>query len=217
MFRSFFSGLPTLVYACVRGRMLLWHALAIVLTYILVMSGFDFRYFEATRGSALLSLTLPAAILGFFVPILAPVGLYVYGEVRNRVREKNAGIAMAQAGIIASLVAATYKAFTGRWQPEFYTHLSTVDISRAFHFGFFEHGIFWGWPSSHTAVACAGSVALVMMYVKNMYARAALLLYALYIAVGVSVSIHWFSDAVAGAIIGSVIGYVVGKKFLRAQ
>jgi len=28
-------------------------------------------------------------------------------------------------------------------------------------------------------------------------------------------TIHWFSDFVAGAIIGSVIGTVVGKSFVR--
>jgi hypothetical protein len=39
------------------------------------------------------------------------------------------------------------------------------------------------------------------------------LLYALYIGVGVSMTIHWFSDFVAGAIIGTVIGFTVGNVF----
>jgi hypothetical protein len=39
------------------------------------------------------------------------------------------------------------------------------------------------------------------------------LLYAFYIDLGVSVTIHWFSEFVAGAIIGSVIGTVVGRSF----
>jgi membrane-associated phospholipid phosphatase len=30
-------------------------------------------------------------------------------------------------------------------------------------------------------------------------------------------TIHWFSDFLAGAIIGSAIGAVVGKSFLRSQ
>jgi len=41
--------------------------------------------------------------------------------------------------------------------------------------------------------------------------------YALYIGLGVSMTIHWFSDFLAGAIIGSAIGAVVGKSFLRSQ
>jgi hypothetical protein len=40
------------------------------------------------------------------------------------------------------------------------------------------------------------------------------LLYAFYIGLGVSVTIHWFSEFVAGAIIGSVIGTVVGRSFI---
>jgi membrane-associated phospholipid phosphatase len=39
------------------------------------------------------------------------------------------------------------------------------------------------------------------------------ILYAFYVGMGVSMTIHWFSDFVAGAIIGSVIGAVVGKSF----
>ena len=37
--------------------------------------------------------------------------------------------------------------------------------------------------------------------------------YALYIGIGVSMTIHWFSDFAAGAIVGSVIGTVVGRSF----
>jgi membrane-associated phospholipid phosphatase len=39
------------------------------------------------------------------------------------------------------------------------------------------------------------------------------ILYAFYVGIGVSLTIHWFSDFVAGAIIGSVVGAVVGKCF----
>jgi len=39
------------------------------------------------------------------------------------------------------------------------------------------------------------------------------LAYACYIGLGVSMTIHWFSDFAAGAIIGTVIGVVVGRGF----
>jgi membrane-associated phospholipid phosphatase len=39
------------------------------------------------------------------------------------------------------------------------------------------------------------------------------LAYAGYIGLGVSMTIHWFSDFAAGAILGAVIGVVVGKAF----
>ena len=41
--------------------------------------------------------------------------------------------------------------------------------------------------------------------------------YALFIGIGVSMTIHWFSEFLAGAIIGTAIGAVVGKSFLRSQ
>jgi membrane-associated phospholipid phosphatase len=39
--------------------------------------------------------------------------------------------------------------------------------------------------------------------------------YALYIGLGVSVTIHWFSDFIAGAIIGTVIGLVVATSYRK--
>ncbi|MBI3633924.1 MAG: phosphatase PAP2 family protein [Candidatus Vogelbacteria bacterium] len=193
-------------------RNLPWHFLMIVATYFLVTSGFDWWYFEVTRGE-IQSLGLPAAVLGFFVPIIFTVGMYILGEFRNDKKMMNTSVAVAQASIIALLISSAYKAITGRMQPEFYTHASLVDISHDFHFGFLEHGIFWGWPSSHTTVAFAGAVAFLMMYPKNKFIRYLSLIYASYIGLGVSVSIHWFSDVVAGAILGSLIGLVVANSF----
>jgi hypothetical protein len=54
---------------------------------------------------------------------------------------------------------------------------------------------------------------LIMLWPKNKPLVAGALLYAFYIGLGVSMTIHWFSEFVAGAIIGSVIGTVVGGSF----
>jgi len=88
-----------------------------------------------------------------------------------------------------------------------------MDSSRGFQFGFLKGGVFWGWPSGHTTVTFAMTVCLIVLYPKNKMAVFLALLYALYIGLGISVTIHWFSEFVAGAIIGSVIGTVVGKSF----
>jgi len=217
MFRDFSRGLFSRFLHIFSWPYLGWHALAISLTAVLVLSDFDWWYFEFTRGSILLAIALPAAIIGFFVPILLSVGLYTWGRLRKNQSVILSAIAVAQAGILGWIVSSLYKAFTGRIQPEFYTHLSNVDISHQFNFGFLQHGIFWGWPSSHTAVAFAMSTALVMMYPKSKVIRYLAPLYALYIGVGVSVSIHWFSDFIAGAIIGTLIGYLVAKSFRTIQ
>jgi membrane-associated phospholipid phosphatase len=51
------------------------------------------------------------------------------------------------------------------------------------------------------------------MYPKNKWLGAAALVYALYVGLAVSVTIHWFSEFVAGMIFGSIIGLAVGKSF----
>jgi membrane-associated phospholipid phosphatase len=113
-----------------------------------------------------------------------------------------------------------YKAFTGRRPPPFHgfrmsamNEGSLLDSSHGFQWGFLKGGVFWGWPSSHTAVTFAMMTCLIMLWSKKKLLVAAALLHACHIGLGVSVTIHWFSEFVAGAIIGSVIGIVVGKSF----
>ena len=216
MFRAFVKGLLTHFVRVFSWPYTLWHLLAIALTAVCVLSGFDWWYFQHTRGALFLSLALPAAIIGWYIPIIVPVGLYVWGEVRKCAADIIAATAIAQAGIIGYLISILYKTFTGRQQPEFYTFTSSLDVSRDFKFGILEHGIFWGWPSSHVAVNFAMVAALMLMYPNNKFIRYLAPLYALYIVIGVSISIHWLSDALAGAIIGTLIGVVVARSF-RAQ
>ncbi len=68
-------------------------------------------------------------------------------------------------------------------------------------------------PSSHTTVAFAMSAALWRLYSKNKMVRGFAMLYAFFNVVGVSMTIHWFSDCVAGTIFGTVIGITGGKIF----
>ena len=213
MLRLFTYHLSRNIVAVFRGRNVLWHALAIVSTYLLVVLGFDWWFFEATRFDALRWFILAAGIGGFFVPVLVAVGLYAYGDIKNKKHLMRAGAAVGQAAALAWIVSSTYKAFTGRVQPEFLTHLNLVDYSRDFNFGFLEYGIFWGWPSSHTAVAFAGAIALIYMYPHSTPTKSAALLYAVCIAVGAAVGFHWFSDVLAGAIVGTIVGVVVGTNY----
>lgn len=197
-----------------RGKNILWHLLAVMLTYWSVVSGFDWFYFTSVRNPILNSLFFPAVIIGFFAPIVIPIILVLAGSFRRRKTMYVTGWALVQAGFLGWAISTVFKTFTGRVQPN--THNLLTDGSTGFHFGFLQHGIFWGWPSSHTAVAFAMAITLVFLLPSQAkFWRALPLLYALYIAFGVSLSIHWFSDALAGAIIGSVIGSVVGKEFKK--
>jgi len=200
------------IAACYRWKNIAWQALAILLTYIIVVSGFDWWWFTETRDPLLQSWLFPAAIVGGLVPILLPATLFIIGKVRKNIRVMNTAFATAYAGFIGLFISGFYKAFTGRVPPPFRLQ-DFVDISRQFEFGILRGGVFWGWPSTHTTVAFAVAVTLAILYRDNWYIKYGALLVALYVGVGVSTNIHWFSEFIAGAIIGSVIGVVVGKSF----
>jgi membrane-associated phospholipid phosphatase len=215
MFKEFFHKLPGNLAACFSGINLLWLLLAVALTYVLVTSGFDWWYYLITRSPKLNGLALAAGGAGFVIPVAVPLGMYLVGRRRANVALVNAGAAAGQAGILASVVTSVFKAFTGRTQPVVTYYLaaaSEIDNSREFHFGFLRNGIFWGWPSSHTAVACAATVALVLVN-RNESVRIAASMFACFIALGASIGFHWLSDVAAGVIVGSLIGAVVGKSF----
>ncbi len=200
--------LPNLL-KCFAPRYLPWHALACLLTYILVATNIDWQYFLATQH--IYQLFFAAAIIGGLLPILLPLGLFIYGGVRKNKAVVRSGFLLTQAALLGFVVSAIYKTFTGRIQPNLHDY--ALNISHGFQFGFLRHGVFWGWPSSHTTLAFAMALALVTVYPKKRSLALVSLLYALFIGVGVSMSIHWLSDAVAGLIIGSIVGRVVGMSF----
>jgi membrane-associated phospholipid phosphatase len=122
------------------------------------------------------------------------------------------GWAVGQTEFIGAIVAAAYKAITGRAHP---SHDVGADLSHVFHFGFLRGGVFWGWPSSHTTIAFAMAVTLFRLFPKQRWLGFVAITYSFYVGIGVSMTIHWFSDFIAGAIIGTVVGVVVGKSFWR--
>jgi membrane-associated phospholipid phosphatase len=207
---DFFSTIPRNILRSFWGRNVLWHILAIGATWLIVSSGFDWLYFEKTRAFG--RYLFPAVILGWLVPLVFPVVSYIAGAIRKDRRVVCSAYSAAQAAVIGLLIASFYKALTGRPGLR-YAARNMVDTSREFRFGFLKGGVFFGWPSSHTTVAFAMAAAIWTLYPDSKVTRCAALLYALYVGVGVSMTIHWFSDFVAGAIIGAVIGLTVGKAF----
>src|SRR5271154_2542759 len=102
--KLFFSTLPRNLIACFQGRMILWHLAAIALTAILVLSGFDWRYFPATRNPSLSAWTFPAAPIGGLVPIALPLMLFLLGILFRHPSSTRVGWAIAQAELIGSLI-----------------------------------------------------------------------------------------------------------------
>jgi membrane-associated phospholipid phosphatase len=212
--KEFFSTLLRNIIGCFKGQMILWHVSAIILTFILVTSGFDWFYFRSTRTPVLHSWMFPAAPIGGLVPIILPLVLLAIGRITRSAKVSLAGRAVVHAELIGALVAAAYKAITGRAHP---SHGVGADISHVFRFGFLRGGVFWGWPSSHTTIAFAMAITIFTLLPKQRWLGYLAITYALYIGIGVSITIHWFSDFAAGAMIGTAIGTVVGRSFSRGQ
>ena len=85
--KQFLATLPRNLIGCFKGRMIIWHIIAILITFVLVMSGFDWRWFLATRNPALRSWMWPAVVIGMFLPLALPLFLLVFGVIA-----RNAGI-----------------------------------------------------------------------------------------------------------------------------
>jgi len=196
-----FYRLPRSAIAIFSSRNLLWQASAVALTIVIVTSGGDWAYYRWTRADVFFALARPALRLGMLMPVRRLI---------------TTAWALGQAALLAYLITSCYKAITGRRPPPFHGPFRTpalIDSSHGFQFGFLKGGIFWGWPSGHTTVAFSLALCLIMLYPKNKIIAFCALLYAFYIGLAVSVTIHWASEFVAGAIIGSVIGMTVGKSF----
>ena len=237
-----FYRLPETIASIYKGKNILWQFLAVAATYAIVATGFDWYYFQATRDIPTW-IFMPAVALGGILPIIVPLCILAFGAIRKSVRTIMTGWAIGQAALVGFLISCVYKAFTGRIPPpETFSGLAraTVNVggtagkiiekitqaaantatdavantSGAWQFGFLRGGVFWGWPSSHTMVASAMGAAIFALFPDHKYARWLGLVWALYVGLSISVSIHWFSEFVAGAIMGTVVGLAIGKAFL---
>ncbi len=194
------------------GRNFLWHLFSYLLTLILVLSGFDWYFFSSTRGDISNILGVTAGLMGFAMPLMLVLGLWLDAILTKNESLKRSALGVAVAGLTALIIVGLYKALTGRVEPEFLAMLAGDDISREFNFGILRYGVFWGWPSAHTGTAVAMSLYLSLVYKSKLWVALVLVPYAVFIALGAAVGFHWFSDVVAGAIIGSLIATVVYKQ-----
>jgi membrane-associated phospholipid phosphatase len=198
---------------CFKGFNLVWILIAIFITFISVVSGFDWYYFINFKDGLIYKIFFPAVVIGGFLPIVIPLTLLIYGKIKRNKKILNVGYALVQAVMLGWLISSFLKSLTGRIPPPMTLVSNAIDISRGFRFGILEGGIFWGWPSSHTTIAFAMAVTLATLYAKKKSVEYIAVIYAVYIGIGISMSIHWFSEFIAGAIIGTIIGIVVGKSF----
>ncbi len=213
MLGVFIRTLPGNIVNSFRGWKFFFLLAACAVTFAVVRTGMDWNYFLWVRDPHLNKMFFPALVVGGFVPVSLPLFLIVIGSLFNSPRSAVIGWALGQAALIGSITSSLLKAFTGRLQPDL--HNLFVDSSHGFQFGFMQHGIFWGWPSSHTTIAFAMAITLIYLFPKHRHIAFYSIIYAFYIGIGVSLAIHWLSEFIAGALIGTAIGMTVGPFFYK--
>lgn len=188
------------------------YALAGACTYGIVKSGIDWNWYHFSNENNWISNAGFVSVSGGgLVPLVLPLGLYLYGRTNDNPGLQVTGLELGQAAILGLAISSGIKVFTGRMPPDFPE--KTKDYSGDFRFGFLRGGAFEGWPSSHTTIAFAMATILSELYPDNTTLKICSFAYASLIGLGVSTNIHWFSDAVAGAFIGYAIGKSVGSSF----
>jgi membrane-associated phospholipid phosphatase len=201
-----------------RGDNIYLHLTAIAATTLLVSGGVDYNvehYFN--QHSEYGSWGHPVVSTGSLLPFIVGGSLFAYAKIRNDNEVLGASFAVLQASLIEFLYNSTLKAVTGRPNPD-WRHVSNMDsLSRSFRFGFLRGGIFWGWPSGHTASTMAVVSALTSYYPDKTWLKVAGFGLVAYTMFGVSANnrggMHWFSDAVAGALMSYAVGSTVGKYY----
>ena len=89
--KRFLVTVPRSLIGCFTGWKLVWHVIAIALTFILVMSGFDWSYYLATRDPALRLWMWPAVHIGGLLPLTLPLALFVVGIIARNARTISTG------------------------------------------------------------------------------------------------------------------------------
>jgi len=184
------------------------YILAGVSTYFLVQTNIDLRWYQFSVAHPWIYYSgFVSALLGFFVPIILPLVMYMRGKNKEDTSLQNKGLVIGQAALLGLVISTCIKVFSGRIPPT----ITGFTPNGGFQFGFLRGGVFYGWPSSHTTVAVALAAAVTELYPNNTFIKVSAWMFAVIIGLGVSLDIHWFSDVIAGALIGYAIGTTVGK------
>jgi len=188
-------------------------------TYALVQTGADWKWRQFSYNhESVANAGMPAVMTGGLAPIIVPLSLYGAGRYQENLKLQTAGVAVAQASIISTVLTTGIKAFTSRQEPHIRgddRRSGEEDFSDDFKFGFFERVPFDGWPSGHTSAAWAMAATLTEFYPDNIPLAIGLYGYAVYMGLGVSTTIHWLSDGFAGALFGYAVGKTVARHFIE--
>jgi membrane-associated phospholipid phosphatase len=214
-------------------------SLSVVIS-MLVTSGFDWQYHLWTQQNIPMWILLVADVLGFLLPIIFIVYLFVkyFFQKNDSARLLwnkifQASLVSIVSGVIGS---SFFKAISGRESPP-HKHgfvseesiLTWVDNSQNFNFGFLNEQIVGGFPSGHATVWFTLAFTFYFVFIRNTANLKkfknfkffnsismnqfclGLFILATFISLGVSFGFHWFSDVIAGALLGFVVASVLGR------
>lgn len=217
---SVFGNFGNNILSSFRGKNLYYQLAAVAVTPPLVSSDIDYRvehFFNQHPVYGKFADVVPYS--GELLPFIAGGSLLAYAKVRNDDEVLGASFAVIQASIIELMDNLALKAITGRPGPNWRKHSNMDALSEEFRFGFLRGGIFNGWPSGHTGATMAVVSALTNYYPRSTWLKVAGYGLVAYTMFGVSSydrgSMHWFSDAVAGALMAYTIGSTVGRYYRR--
>jgi len=163
----------------------------------------------------------PAVILGAVGPVGLIGGLFAKGYWGEHSETLGAAYAVLQANAVTLAYVTVLKLTTGRPPPHEELVGSVAGdmrgLSRTFRFGVNRGGVFHGWPSGHVAATMATCSSLAAYYPDSLALKLVGIASVAYMMFGVSSfqggSMHWFSDAIAGALMAYPIGTAVGAGF----
>jgi len=158
--------------------------------------------------------------IGYAVPALTPIALYITGRAVKDEKLQITGLALTQSLALTMAIQTPLKIITGRTWPGIVNGWDSPLSKRSDRtddysdeFNWFNLDAIGGWPSGHTANAFAAAATIAHIYHDNTALKVAVYSYASLIGLGMSIYDHWASDILAGALIGYAVGATVGKSF----
>jgi membrane-associated phospholipid phosphatase len=161
-----------------------------------------------------------ANYVGYAVPVLMPLTLYLTGIGVKDKKLQITGVALTQSLLLTMAIQSPLKIITGRTWPGIVdgwdsplSRRSDRPDDYSGEFNWVNLDAIGGWPSGHTANAFSAAATIAQIYHDRTFLKAAVYTYASLIGLSMSIYDHWASDIIAGALIGVAIGTTVGKSY----
>jgi membrane-associated phospholipid phosphatase len=187
-------------------------------TWAFIESGIDWKWRNIAYNSTWVwECGRPGLYTGYVVPPLTPIITYTVGVLTKNEKRQITALALTQSLMITLAIQSPLKMITGRALPGIVNELDHTRSDRtddfSGEFDWFNSNFIGGWPSGHTANAFAAAATISELYKDNIWLNIGVYSYAVLIGFGVTLDVHWASEAFAGALIGFAVGKTVGKSF----